>query len=331
MSSAKEIAWRTQPHESSTLETSFLEQCTSVSQLSDDRLNQFISKCHAAGDVTAIETILRPSEVRRKTNLRDEIFLASLYSDNNRNKTLSELIEKGKSISLNISKEETDEISNLTIPRLKSKCSVALRRGRITGSNFKSCCTSNIKDPNITLIRRIINITKCFGEVASIKYKKKAIKQYISNMEMNHEEFVYKECGLLINPKFPFLAGSPDALVSCTCHREGCLKLKYLKSLISDESLERMTQKPNNILNKLGEQYTLEKNHEYFYQVQLQINLIEKEYCDFVIWSQQKVIVIRVEAEIEFWSAAIGKALSFHEKIIMPELLAKFYTENISL
>lgn len=327
MCPATEINWRVRSYEPSMLEASFLEHCDSINHLTDDRIDQFISKCHADGDETALETILYPLEVRRKTNIRDEIFLANLYSHKNRNKTLSELVDIGKSMLLNITNAEAEEICNLTLPRLKSKCCLALRRGRVTGSNFKNCCDSNIKDPSITTIRHIINLTKAFGDSPSIKYKKKVIESYIRKVKVSHENASYEECGLMINPKLPYFASSPDGLVSCTCHGHGCMKTKYFKSL-SDASLEGMTQKPNNVLNKQGRQYAIEETHEFFFQAQLEINLNELKYCDFIIWSPQKAIAVKVNANINFWKVAIEKASKFHEQVIMPELLGKFYTEK---
>lgn len=331
MSSAKNIDWRLRSNESTTLETSFLEFCASLPNLSDERVEEFVRKSHSVGDETALATILFPWEKRRKTNLRDELFLASLYNHKYRNKALSELIEIGKKISLNLSNDEVKEISSITLPRLKSKCSIALRRGRITGSNFKNCCITDIKDPSITTIRRAINLTKMFGDVPSIKHKKSIIQQYIKELEIIHENFMYMECGLIIAPQNPYFAGSPDGLVCCACHGDGCIKTKYLKTLQSDASLEFMTRKPNNILNRHGSQYSLEKTHEFFYQAQLQINLTDLKYCDFVIWSRQKAISVRVTADDEFWEVAMHKALSFHKQVLMPELLAKFFTDKRGL
>lgn len=327
MSSASEINWKMPSYEPQMIEASFIEHCDSITPLSDEKINEFITKCHFHGGSTTIETMLHPSKVRRKTNLRDEVFLASLYSYDNRNKSLTELVAIGKSISLHISKDEAQEISHLTLPRLKSKCSIALRRGRITGSVFKNCCSSNIKDPAVTTVRRVIHLTKAFGDGLSVKCKKKIIDQYVRKIESSHTHCVFEECGLMINPELPYFSGTPDGLVSCNCHGKGCLKTKYLKSL-SNESLGTMTKEPDKILIKNEHHYSLEKTHEFYYNVQLQINVIDLKYCDLVIWSQQKAIVVRVNADIEFWNVAMEKALTFHEQVIMPELLGKYFTER---
>lgn len=76
MSAAKDIDWKSQTRERATYETSFLEYCESIGPLSDERIDQFLNKCHSVGDDTALRTIIFPSEKKRLTNLRDEIFFS---------------------------------------------------------------------------------------------------------------------------------------------------------------------------------------------------------------------------------------------------------------
>ena len=64
----------------------------------------------------------------------------------------------------------------------------------------------------------------------------------------------------------PFLAATPDGVVSCSCCGEGLLEIKcpfkYRNSQpasIEDESF---------YLHKVGSEVTLDKKHDYYYQVQ---------------------------------------------------------------
>lgn len=182
MSSAKNITWRFPSHERTTYESSFLEYCDTFNNLSDETIDQFLLKCNAVGDDTALETLYSTSEGKRKTKLRDEIFLASLFNQDYQSKPLAELVEIGKSMSLNITNHEVNEICNITLPRLKSKCSVGLRRGRISGANFKNCCVTNVKDPSISTIRRVINPIKSLDFVPSIQYQVRNKKKRFNNI-----------------------------------------------------------------------------------------------------------------------------------------------------
>lgn len=331
MSSAKDITWKFPAHERSTVESSFLEHCGSFTHLSDETIDQFILTCESNGDEPALST-LYSSEKKRNTELRDEIFLANLYNEAYKGEHLQKLIEIGKSISLHVTNDESNEIWNLTLPRVKSKCSVGLRRGRISGCNFKNCCTSDIEDPSVTTVRRVINPIQNLNHIPSAKYharnKKKAIDQYFKTAISMHEDFIYSECGLVINSDTPNFVGSSDGHVYCSCHGNGCVEVKCLDINEPEALDEFLTRKPRNIMNKEDGEYYLDRNNEFFYKVQFEVNLLGFEYCECIIWSPCKLIVVRVHADVDFWNIALSNALLFHEKAIMPELLGKYYTDK---
>lgn len=330
MSSMKEIHWKYSTQERNTDESNFLKYCNSITPFSDEQIDQFVKKCHSDGNVTALGTIIMPLEMRRKTLIKDGIFLASHYNQEYRDKSLLELIEIGKSISLNITHDEVKEISKITVNKEKSKFYIGLRRGRISGSNFKSCCVTDVKNPSLTTINSMLN-PRSLDNVPSISYqmknRKKALQRYILEAMSDHEDFEYNQCGLIINPRLPYFVGSPDGIGSCSCHGKGSVLIKCMKILETTASFEVLTVKPNNILNRTGNRFVLERNHELFYQVQLQINLISLQYCDLVLWSPKDTLIIRVEPDVDFWNIAMNKALKFHEHVIMPEMLTKFYTK----
>ena len=72
--------------------------------------------------------------------------------------------------------------------------------------------------------------------------------------------------------------------------------------------------------------YTLKRQHAYFYQVQLQMKLCDVEFCDFVIWRSDELVVNRIERDDTFLLEAIDKATNFYKYGILPELVGKWYT-----
>lgn len=176
-----------------------------------------------------------------------------------------------------------------------------------------------------------MNPLKNIDLIPSIKYqrkhKKKALNVYLRQAQDEcHENFEYRESGLIINGGYPYFAASTDGLVSCSCHGRGCVEIKCFEILHSSQSFEALTRKPKNILNKEGDTYSLERLHELFYKIQMQIHLSEVDYCELVIWSSINTLILHVEADTEFWSEAKMKASKFHEEVMMPELLGKFFT-----
>lgn len=332
MSFVSNIRFRPRTCDRPALESSFVQYCNLLTPFSDESIDTFIKECHSDGNTTAVGSILFPEE-KRKTNMKDELFLASLYSVSNEKKTRRELIKIGKSASIVLSSDESNEISCLTLSSQKSKCRFALKRGRIIASNFKDCCNANIDDPSISFINRMmnpINHFRCYPKNIATK-KKKALEQHFRSISLHHQELEQYECGLIINPKIPYFAASPDMLINCDCHGEGCVVIKFLKIMESAVSFEVLSLEPNRILKKTESSYELEKTHDFYYQLQLQINVAELRYCDLVIWSPKpnlSQLIVRVNADLVFWTLHMEKAQKFHGEIMMPEILGKSYSRT---
>lgn len=94
---------------------------------------------------------------------------------------------------------------------------------------------------------------------------------------------------------------------------------------------KNLTGEPNRILNGNENRFSLEKTHGFYYQPQLQINVVELRYCDLIIWSPKPNLghlILRVNADIDFWRINMKKAQNFHEQIMMPEILGKCFTRT---
>lgn len=74
--------------------------------------------------------------------------------------------------------------------------------------------------------------------------------------------------------------------------------------------------------------YYLDKKHEYFFQVQLQMFCTDRKYCDFVVWSKHTIHINRVYIDEQFLKENLLRAALFHANVITPELLSKWYTET---
>ena len=48
-------------------------------------------------------------------------------------------------------------------------------------------------------------------------------------------------------------------------------------------------------------QMQLDRSHAYYYQVQAQINIMECEYCDFIVWIKNDIFIERIEPDPFFW------------------------------
>ena len=73
----------------------------------------------------------------------------------------------------------------------------------------------------------------------------------------------------------------------------------------------------------------LKRDHAYYYQVQMQLFVTDKPYCDFILWTEkdgQAPYVERITPDLVFFEEQLEKAAVFFKKCVIPELLAKCYT-----
>lgn len=57
--------------------------------------------------------------------------------------------------------------------------------------------------------------------------------------------------------------------------------------------------------------------------------ITKTQFCDFVVWSPSNALFVeRIDFDQEFWYYNSEKSRLFHQKIILPELLGKFFTTN---
>ena len=153
--------------------------------------------------------------------------------------------------------------------------------------------------------------------------------RYFSIMHENHKHFSVSQSGLVLHPDFPYLGASPDGIVKCDCCcSSGVLEIKG-SFRCKSRSLIEASKEGNQFclqLNKNG-CFELDMQHAYFYQVQAQMKLTGADYCDFVVWSPNEFIVLRISPDAEFIAQAIDKVTNFFKLGVLPELVVKWYTK----
>lgn len=121
------------------------------------------------------------------------------------------------------------------------------------------------------------------------------------------------DVGLVINPLFPFIGATPDAIV-CKGGESGLLEVKcpYVArdmtisdavSLINDFCLQ-----PKNG----SENFCLKKAHNYFFQVQGQLLVTGAGFCDFVVYTKSDLFIERIFPDTETMEMLLEKLCAFY-------------------
>lgn len=259
--------------------------------------------------------------------------LTHLYDANATELNYDELLSKCIDISLQISitDEEIKAIEEGTREQASTNVWYKQRAGRITASNFKSACHTNISRPSPSLIKRICypESTK-FSSAATAwgcKNETNARKAYLEKTNRCHDDFSICDSGLQINKQWPHIGASPDGLVNCKCCGAGVCEIKcpYSAKDLSPTDPHVISDK-NYCLQNDSDSIYLNRTHAYYYQVQCQMFICNVEYCDFIVWTPHGLYVERIMPDVEFWSASVAKVTEFFKIGILPEIVGKLYT-----
>ena len=134
--------------------------------------------------------------------------------------------------------------------------------------------------------------------------------------------------GLWVNPNYPFLACSPDGIVG----EDGLLEIKSLK-MFKDSTIESVVEKWSTLpkVVKQGQcliiedgQYILKSSHDYYYQIQMQLLVTERIFCDFVLYAENGPVSIERIYQNEHVIYEIIKCLTaLWKRVVAPESCTK--------
>lgn len=258
--------------------------------------------------------------------------LPNLFDASAMDLSYSDLLEVCEHVyeELKITDEQSRNIEASTRDQAQSKTWFRFRAGRVTASKFKAAVHTDLSQPSQSLLKSI-----CYPE--SYKFSNKATKwgcshektareAYFNKVAQAHLNLVVLDRGLIINPQYPHLGASPDGFIKCHCCGSGVLEVKCPFSCKDRSFLDAIGEKNFCMERSEDDGFVLKKKHAYFYQVQLQMKLCDVNFCDFIMWRSDELVVNRIERDDHFLKEAIDKATVFFKYGILPELVGKWYT-----
>ena len=117
-----------------------------------------------------------------------------------------------------------------------------------------------------------------------------AVEKYEAQMTAEGKNVTVSTCGLFVDLEYEQLAASPDRLVTDSSVPEplGIVEVKCLYSCRDKSPREAVTARGStNIfpVKYIGNNFILKENHSYFYQVQMQMGVTGRKWCDFVLFT----------------------------------------------
>ena len=199
------------------------------------------------------------------------------------------------------------------------------RSKRISSTYFKDVADRRITTSCSNLVKKIIY--KCSVQTLAIKYG--IVNERIAARKYEEETGrKIKNCGLFIDVANPFLCTSPDGLIG----DDGLIEIKCPYSARNVSTLIEISQNHNIGLkyNPNGEAF-LPTKHKYFYQIQGQLAITGRSWCDLYFWCPKDTVVIRIRKDEAFWEKILPKLKSFYMDCILPEIVDPREKRNLEL
>lgn len=206
-------------------------------------------------------------------NLEDTSVLEQQVSDLMANLTLACLSQMDGTKSQN----ESEKWHSERWPRITaSTCLDAYRAGKKVKEDPSNASASAKK----YISSNVWNIDGDKPQTYWMKYGLESEADAIHKYETQTKENVVTS-GLWVNPKFPFLACSPDGLLG----QDGLLEIKSLK-LFKEHSIDAVCNDKGTLISKdiinrqcfsiKDNKCTLKRSHSYYYQIQMQLLVTER-------------------------------------------------------
>ena len=136
-----------------------------------------------------------------------------------------------------------------------------------------------------------------------------------------------------IDPAYPQPAASPDGLVNDPTECMGPLEIKcpYVLRDTKPTNISALTSSQRNnlccTLDSCG-RLQLKQSHAYYYQIQMQMGVVGREFCDFVVETWHGLSVQRIYHDVQFWNSLRNELITFgftestwHQSISLCEYL----------
>ena len=130
-------------------------------------------------------------------------------------------------------------------------------------SNIIKVCKTNSDMPSVSLLKQICYRTKfrSFSTDWGSEHEQVAECQYTNLMKNTHSNSLVVDIDIFMSSTYPYLAASPNGIVSCSCCGVGCLEINC-PHCDREKSIDNIVQK-SSCIEKVNNNYILKENHQY--------------------------------------------------------------------
>ena len=218
------------------------------------------------------------------------------------------------------------EIELETRGQSSSKAWFDHRKHRITSSNFYSAARNTVEPSNKLKSMYYTSFTTTSTR-HGIQNENHVLHLYETFLKSKNLDVCVKETGFIISKSHPYLGASLDGIVTNnkTGEKWG-VEIKCPSSKFGQDFNNIVMSDKKFFLQKKGQQISLKKSHQYFYQVQGQMFCADLFRVDFVVWfgDYNPLYTETIFFDELFWSSKVLSGLDFfYRRAVLPEYFTR--------
>lgn len=211
------------------------------------------------------------------------------------------------------------------------------RRLRVTASKAKPIFVATCDNSRARLVKSQLwqDPPRTSGMAYGHKYEQAAREEFEAKFQ---GKLGVTETGLWVNSKFPGLGASPDGIVSdIASGSSGVLEIKCPVSIKKVEpknfskALNRKQSSAFCLAMDGNSHCTLKRSHMYYYQMQMQMGVLEKKWGYFVVWTPTGLHCEKVEFDESLFNNMLPVLTNFLTNCLAPEYFEMRIPRNLSI
>lgn len=219
---------------------------------------------------------------------------------------------------LKLSLLERQELERSTVMQRNSAEWMSRRRKLLTSSSFGEVCKKRDSTSCVSLVTKIVYGGN-LSTVPAIRYGIDNEEVAIKQLE-KQENITIENCGLFVDEQYPFLGTTPDGKYG----EDGLVEIKCPSSLANFSLEDAYTKHAIWKYNKDLKIYELNKNHNWYFQIQGQLHITKFQKCLLGIWfgESMPMKVYLIQRDDLFWESKMEtKLVKFYYDCLLPELV----------
>jgi len=223
--------------------------------------------------------------------------------------------------SLQLSRPQIASLESNTVKMSEHRKFAEDIKYRLTASNFGRVCQLPDSDFRGDLVADMLLLTPTpnYYHEDATDYGRESVRKAIYAYQRENQHVTF--CGIFVHPEFGYLAASPNGLVG----DRGIVAVRspyfarFLPPLLIPTDFPEFYCSLSNDRTTL----VLDTQHKHYYQIQGQLEITDREWCDFVVWTPQGIHVERIyrDRDVFFFNAMLPKLERFYKLSLLPEIV----------